>query len=102
MNKKTHTILAALIVPSILLLAIPANAIGMEDRIKNRQERRGDAVDNTAQGIEDRQDFREQRRDCVGDGANCRQDNRHDKVNDSRNRAQDRKGDRQGRMKKRF
>ncbi len=102
MQKKTLPVLAILIFIPTLFLATPANAIGMQDRVDNRQERRGDAVDNTSQGIEDRQDFRKERRDCVGKGADCRQDNRHEKASDSLDRAQDRKGDRQDRMKKRF
>jgi len=102
MNKKTLPVLASLIFVPTLLLSTTANAVGMGDRIDNRQERRGDAVDNTAQGVEDRQDFREQRRDCVGDGADCRQDNRHEKVNDSVDRTENRQNDRQDRRQKRF
>ena len=102
MNKKTLPVLAALLFVPTLFLATPANAVGMGDRVDARQERRGDAVDNTAQGVEDRQDFREERRDCTGKGANCRQDNRHEKASDSLDRAQDRQGDRQDRMQKRF
>jgi len=102
MNRNILPVLATLIFAPTLFQATPVNAVGMEDRIDNRQERRGDAVDNTAQGVEDRQDFREQRRDCVGDGADCRQDNRHEKVNDSVDRTENRQNDRQDRRQKRF
>jgi len=102
MNKKTIPSLATLIILPTLFLATSVNAVGMGDRVDNRQERRGDAVDNTAQGIDDRQDFREGRRDCVGDGADCRQDNREEKRDDRGGRANDRQGDRQDRVQKRF
>jgi len=102
MNKKTIPSLATLIILPSLFLATSVNAVGMGDRVDNRQERRGDAVDNTAQGIDDRQDFREGRRDCVGDGADCRQDNREEKRDDRGGRANDRQGDRQDRVQKRF
>ena len=36
--------------------------------VDTRVERRHDAVDNTADRVDDKQDFREERRDCVGDG----------------------------------
>ena len=83
----------ALIFVPTLFLSTTANAVGMQDRVDSRQERRGDAVDNTAQGIEDRQDFRVERRDCIGEGANCRQDNRHEKANDIVDRANNRQDD---------
>jgi hypothetical protein len=62
-----------------------------------RVERRHDAVDNTADRVDDKQDFRKERRDCVGDGPDCRSDNRQDKRQDTVDRAEDRVDDRQDR-----
>ena len=77
-------------------------ALRVDERIESRQDRREDAVENTASGVNDRQEFREERRDCVGKGHDCRQDNRHDRAQDSVERTQDRVDDRQDRRDKRF
>lgn len=91
MNKQTIMLFCS----AILTLGISqaGYAAGMDTRV----ERRHDAVDNTADRVEDKQDFREQRRDCVGDGPDCRSDNRQDKRQDTVNRAEDRVNDRQQR-----
>lgn len=68
-------------------------AAGIDTRI----ERRHDAVENTADRVDDKQDFREERRDCMGDGPDCRSDNRQDKRGDTIDRAEDRIDDRQDR-----
>ena len=65
--------------------------------VGTRAERRHDAVDNTEDRIDDKQDFREERRDCVGDGPDCRSDNRQDKRQDTVDRTEDRVDDRQDR-----
>ena len=65
--------------------------------VGTRVERRHDAVDNTEDRVDDKQDFREERRDCVGDGPDCRSDNRQDKRHDTVDRAEDRVDDRQDR-----
>lgn len=65
--------------------------------VGTRVERRHDVVDNTEDRIDDKQDFREERRDCVGDGADCRSDNRQDKRHDTVDRAEDRIDDRRDR-----
>ena len=65
--------------------------------VGTRVERRHDAVDNTEDRIDDKQDFREERRDCVGDGPDCRSDNRQDKRHDTVDRAEDRVDDRRDR-----
>ena len=65
--------------------------------VDNRVERRHDAVENTADRVDDKQDFREERRDCVGDGPDCRSDNRQDKRHDTVDRAEDRVDDRRDR-----
>ena len=65
--------------------------------VSTRVERRHDAVDNTGDRIDDKQDFREERRDCVGDGPDCRSDNRQDKRQDTVDRAEGRVDDRQDR-----
>jgi len=62
-----------------------------------RVERRHDAVQNTADRVDDKQDFREERRDCVGEGPDCRSDNRQDKRQDTVDRAEDRVDDRRDR-----
>jgi hypothetical protein len=62
-----------------------------------RVERRHDSVENTADRVDDKQDFREERRDCTGDGPDCRSDNRQDKRHDTVDRAGDRVDDRQDR-----
>lgn len=68
-------------------------AAGVDTRI----ERRHDAVDNTADRIDDKQDFRQERRDCVGDGPDCRSENRQDKRQDTVDRAENRVDDRRDR-----
>lgn len=68
-------------------------ALGMDTRIDRRQ----DAVENTADRVDDKQDFREERRDCVGDGPDCRSDNRQDKRQDTVDRSADRVDDRRDR-----
>jgi hypothetical protein len=90
MNKQTITICATL---AILGATEAALAAGVGTRV----ERRHDAVENTADRVEDKQDFREQRRDCVGDGPDCRSDNRQDKRHDTVDRAEDRVDDRRDR-----
>lgn len=65
--------------------------------VGTRVERRHDVVDNTADRVDDKQDHREERRDCVGDGPDCRSDNRQDKRQDTVDRAEDRVDDRQDR-----
>ena len=101
MNKKTLPLLTTLLVIPTLFLSTSVNAADVEERVDIRQERRGDSVDNAAQGADDRQDFRGERRDCVGDGANCRQDNRQEKGDDSADRANDLQNDRSDRVNKR-
>jgi hypothetical protein len=68
-------------------------AAGMDTRV----ERRHDAVENTGNRVDDKQDFREERRDCVGEGPDCRSDNRQDKRQDTVDRAEDRVDDRRDR-----
>ena len=90
--------------PSSLLPSVTQNA-GQQSTVPmilaagvdTRVERRHDAVDNTADRVDDKQDFREERRDCVGDGPDCRSDNRQDKREDTVDRAEDRVDDRQDR-----
>jgi hypothetical protein len=65
--------------------------------IDTRVERRHDVVDNAEDRIDDKQDFREERRDCTGEGPECRSDNRQDKRQDTVDRAEDRIDDRQDR-----
>ena len=65
--------------------------------VDTRVERRHDAVENTADRVDDKQDHREERRDCVGDGPDCRSDNRQDKRQDTVDRTEDRVDDRQDR-----
>jgi hypothetical protein len=65
--------------------------------VGTRVERRHDTVENTADRVDDKQDFREERRDCVGDGPDCRSDNRQDKRQDTVDRAEGRVDDRQDR-----
>ena len=91
MNKQT----TALLCGAILTLGISqaSFAAGMNTRV----ERRHDAVENTDDRVNDKQDFREQRRDCVGEGPDCRSDNRQDKRQDAADRAGDRVNDRQDR-----
>ncbi len=68
-------------------------AIGVVDRV----DRRGDHRDNRHDRVDDKQEFREERRDCVGDGADCRSDNRQDKRHDTVDRAEERVDDRRDR-----
>ena len=75
------------------LSAYPLNAAGIDTRV----ERRHDVVENTADRVDDKQDFREERRDCVGEGPDCRSDNRQDKRQDAVDRVEDRVHDRQDR-----
>ncbi|NOQ81279.1 MAG: hypothetical protein GQ548_01975 [Methylophaga sp.] len=78
---------------SILIFSQSSIAAGVDTRI----ERRSDVRQNTADRVNDKQDFREERRDCVGEGANCRSENRQDKRQDTVDRAQDRTNDRRDR-----
>ena len=57
---------------------------------------------NSIDGIEDRHEFREERRDCVGEVAGCHQENRHDRAGDAVERSQDRMRDRGDRLGKRL
>ncbi len=91
MNKQTTALLCGAILT--LGMSQAGYAAGMDTRV----ERRNDVVDNTADRIDDKQDFREQRRDCVGDGPDCRSDNRQDKRQDTADRAADRVDDQQQR-----
>ncbi len=75
----------------------PVAPIILAAGVDTRVERRSDAVENTADRIDDKQDFREERRDCVGDGPDCRSDNRQDKRQDTVDRAEDRVDDRRDR-----
>ena len=61
MSKQTIAISCAAIL--ILGIAQTGYAAGIDTRI----ERRHDAVENTADRLEDKQEFREERRDCVGE-----------------------------------
>ena len=78
---------------SILVISQSSIAAGVGTRI----ERRTDHRQNTADRVDDKQDFREERRDCIGDGAGCRSDNRQEKREDTVDRAQDRADDRRDR-----
>ena len=78
---------------SILAFSQSSIAAGVDTRI----ERRADVRQNTADRVNDKQDFREERRDCVGDGANCRSENRQEKRQDTAERAMDRADDRRDR-----
>ena len=80
---------------TLLVLGIgqSAFAAGVDTRV----ERRHDAVENTADRIDDQQEFREQRRDCVGEGPDCRSENRQDSRQDAVDRAEDRVDDRRER-----
>jgi len=78
---------------SILAFSQSSIAAGRDTRI----ERRVDARHNTADRVNDKQDFREERRDCVGDGADCRSENRQDKRQDTVDRTEDRIDDRRDR-----
>jgi hypothetical protein len=62
-----------------------------------RIERRHDMRNNSRDRVDDKQDFREERRDCTGGGADCRSDNRQDKRSDTVDRAQERGDDRRDR-----
>ena len=75
----------------------PGAPVTLAAGVGTRVERRHDAVDNTADRVDDKQDFREERRDCVGDGPDCRSDNRQDKRQDTVDRAEDRVDDRRDR-----
>jgi len=90
MKRQTITLVAAV---AILGATEAALAAGLDTRV----ERRHDAVQNTADRVDDKQDFREERRDCVGDGPDCRSDNRQDKRHDTVDRAEDRVDDRRDR-----
>ncbi|NOQ16595.1 MAG: hypothetical protein GQ581_06010 [Methyloprofundus sp.] len=78
---------------SILAFSQSSIAVGVDTRI----ERRSDVRQNTADRVNDKQDFREERRDCVGDGADCRSDNRQEKRRDTADRAVDHANDRRDR-----
>lgn len=78
---------------SILAFSQSSISAGIDTRI----ERRTDVRQNSAQRVNDKQDFREDRRDCVGDGVDCRSDNRQDKRQDSVERTEDRVDDRRDR-----
>lgn len=90
MNKQTITIFATLAI-------LGTTEAGLAAGVDTRVERRHDAVENTADRIDDKQDFREERRDCVGEGPGCRSDNRQDKRHDTVDRAEDRVDDRRDR-----
>ena len=75
----------------------PEAPIMLAAGVDTRVERRQDAVENTADRVDDKQDFREERRDCVGEGPDCRSDNRQDKRSDTVDRAEDRVDDRRDR-----
>ena len=79
------------------LLLLGSAQAGFAAGVDTRVERRHDMVENTADRVEDKQEFREQRRDCVGEGPDCRSDNRQDKRQDAVGRTEDRIQDRQGR-----
>ena len=98
------TLFAFMIGGTPILTAMYAFADGLrvDKRMDSRQERRGDAVENTADGVKDRHEFREERRDCVGDGPDCRSDNRQDKRGDRQDRTTDRVQDKGDRLNKRF
>ena len=51
---------------------------------------RVDTRQNTADRVDDKQDTHEERRDCTGEGADCRSDNRQDKGSDTVDRTEDR------------
>ena len=90
MNKQIAVFLGAILT---LVITQTVFAAGVDTRI----ERRHDAVENTADRVDDKQDFRQERRDCVGDGPDCRSDNRQDKRHDTVDRAEDRVDDRRDR-----
>lgn len=52
--------------------------------------------------MKDRHEFRDERRDCVGNGVNCRSENRQDKRDNRQDRAVDRVKDSGDRLDKRF
>jgi hypothetical protein len=80
--------------PTLILGITQAGyAAGTDTRI----ERRHDAVENTGDRLEDKQEFREERRDCIGEGPGCRSDNRQDKRQDTVDGAADRVDDRRDR-----
>ena len=60
-------------------------------------ERRSDRRNNAGDRVEDKQDFRKERRDCVGDGPDCRSGNRQDNRGNRQDRTRDRVDDRQDR-----
>lgn len=80
-----------------LLIALGFMQTAVGAGMDTRVERRQDSVENTADRVEDKQEFREERRDCVGDGPDCRSDNRQDKRQDTVDRAENRINDRQDR-----
>jgi hypothetical protein len=79
-----------------------ADVMRVADRPDLRQDRREDRRENTAGGVEDRHEFREERRDCVGDSPDCRSDNREDKRDDRQEQTGDRMQDRGERLDNRF
>ena len=79
-----------------------ADGLRVEKRVDSRQGRRGDRRENTVDGIEDRHEFREGRRDSVGEGPEARVDNRKDKRGDRRDRTVNRADDRNKRVNKRL
>ena len=85
-------------------LTIPENAVAqrVDKRIDSRQDRRGDRRENTAEGVQDREDHRQGRRDCTGDGPDCRSENRQDKRGDRQDRVGDHAQDRDDRLDERF
>ena len=85
----------AILCGAVIALGIAQS--GYAAGVDTRVERRHDAVENTADRVDDKQEFREQRRDCVGDGPDCRSDNRQDKRHDTVDRAEDRVEDRRDR-----
>ena len=80
-----------------MALGLAFSHVAIAAGVDTRVERRHDAVENTADRVEDKQEFREQRRDCVGDGPDCRSENRQDKRQDTVDRAEDRVDDRRER-----
>ena len=80
-----------------MALTLTFSHVALAAGVDTRVERRHDAVENTGDRLEDKQEFREQRRDCVGDGPDCRSENRQDKRQDTVDRAEDRVDDRRDR-----
>ena len=95
LNKRIHVALICGVTALCLVLA--SSAIIFAAGPATRVERRVDVQQNTGDRVDDKQDTREERRDCTGEGADCRSDNQQDKRSDTVDRTEDRVDDRQDR-----